>query len=146
VNVSAIQIETYGWLQLDAPAPGAPTPAGWISLPAVGDEFLRQLCAKALVRKVVKGVERREWVNVIRRDEATDCRNYARAAAHLVGLDRFTEADWRGLEAPFGLPPPPPEPPPPEPPPAPPTAGVPGAGTPPVTWRRSGYWRGRRDR
>jgi len=29
---------------------------------AVGDEFLRQLTAEALVRKVVRGVERLEWI------------------------------------------------------------------------------------
>jgi phage terminase large subunit GpA-like protein len=103
VNVHAIQTETYGWLHLDAPAPGAPTPAGWVAIPAVGDEWLKQLCAKALVRTIRKGVERSEWVNVYRRDEATDCRNYARAAAHLVGLDRFGEDDWRRLEIPLGI-------------------------------------------
>jgi phage terminase large subunit GpA-like protein len=143
VNVNAIQVETYGWLHLDAAAPGQPTPAGWISLPAVGDEFLRQLCAKALVRQVIKGVERQHWINVYRRDEATDCRNYARAAAHLVGLDRFTEDDWRHLELPLGEPPPPaPEPAAPSPGPT-ATVPVPGAGAPPIGWRRSDYWRGR---
>jgi len=144
VNVHALRTELYGFLQLDAPAPGAPTPAGWVSLPAVGDEFLQQLVAHALVRKVVRGVERLEWVNVHRRDEAGDCRNYARAAAHLVGLDRFTEDQWRQLEAPFDLPPPPADPAPAPPaaaPPAGPVAGLPGpAGEAPVAWRRSGYW------
>ncbi len=144
VNVHAIQIETYGWLHLDAAPPGTGTPAGWIALPAVGDEFLRQLCAKALIRKVIKGVERQEWINVYRRDEATDCRNYARAAAHVVGLDRFTEEDWRRLELPLGVAPPAPAPEPqatkPEEPGA-PTVPVPGEAPPaPVAWRRSAYW------
>ena len=79
-----------------------PFPAGWVSLPAVGDEFIQQLVAHALVRRVVKGVEKLEWVNVHRRDEAGDCRNYARAAAHLVGIDRYTEDDWRRLELALG--------------------------------------------
>jgi phage terminase large subunit GpA-like protein len=140
VNVHALRLEFYGWLQLDAPAPGMPTPAGWVSLPAVGDEFVQQLVAHALVRRVVRGVEKLEWINIHRRDEASDCRNYARAAAHLVGIDRFTEDDWRRLEAPLGGPSAPPEPPPSAPSPAPPTVPLPGAGAPHPGWRRSSFW------
>jgi phage terminase large subunit GpA-like protein len=141
VNVHALRIELYGWLHLDAPAPGMPTPAGWVSIPAVGDEFLQQLVAHALVRRVKQGVERLEWINVHRRDEAGDCRNYARAAAHLVGIDRFTEDDWRRLEEPFSGPStPPPEPPPSAPPSAPPTVPLPGASAPHPGWRRSSFW------
>jgi len=145
VNVHALRVELYGFLHLDASAPGMPTPAGWVSLPAVGDEFLRQLVAHALTRALVRGVERLQWVNVHRRDEASDCRNYARAAAHLVGLDRFTEDEWRTLEAPFGTPAPPPE----GPPPSSAPASDPGVVAPPgaaaaVSWRRSDFWGGRR--
>jgi phage terminase large subunit GpA-like protein len=141
VNVHALRIELYGWLHLDAPAPGMPTPAGWVSLPAVGDEFLQQLVAHALVRRVKQGVERLEWINVHRRDEAGDCRNYARAAAHLVGIDRFTEDDWRRLEEPFGGPSAPVAPPPSAPPPSSaPTVPLPGANAPHPGWRRSSFW------
>jgi phage terminase large subunit GpA-like protein len=145
VNVHALKVETYGWLGLDAPAPGATPPPGWISLPAVGDEFLRQLTAEQLVRKVVRGIERQEWVKVYNRNEALDCRIYARAAAHLVGIDRLTDADWTTLEAPFALPPPPPAPPPAPPPDAgPPAATPPAAPAGPIRWRRSSYWSPRR--
>lgn len=149
VNVHALKVETYGWLGLDAPAPGTTTPPGWISLPAVGDEFLRQLTAEQLVRKVVRGIERQEWVKVYNRNEALDCRIYARAAAHLVGLDRFSDADWTVLEAPFGPPEPPAPPSPPNPrapqetvrrggvPPAPPEPPARG----PIRWRKSDFWR-----
>jgi len=34
-----------------------------------------------------------------RRNEALDCRVYARAAASIYGIDRFTEKHWRELEA-----------------------------------------------
>jgi phage terminase large subunit GpA-like protein len=97
VDTHAIKLETYGWLYLEPPDDRVSFPAGWIALPAVGDEFCRQLVAEHLVSKIVKGREVREWVRV-HRNEALDCRVYARAAAHLVGLDRFTEADWRTLE------------------------------------------------
>ena len=147
VNVHALRLELYGWLGLETPALGMPSPPGWISLPAVGDEWLQQLVAHALVRRVVKGVERLEWINVHRRDEAGDCRNYARAAAHVLGVDRFTEDDWRRLEVALG-PAAEPPPPPPEPPPAPAsspeperrTVAVPTAGAATVRWRRSRFW------
>jgi hypothetical protein len=114
-----------------------PGHARWVSLPAVGDEFLRQLTAEQLVRRVVKGYERQEWIKVYNRNEALDCRVYARAAAHLVGLDRFGEDDWRRLEAPFGTPPPAPVAAPPG---GPPVVAPPGAPPAGVTWRRSGFW------
>jgi phage terminase large subunit GpA-like protein len=101
VDTHAIKLETYGWLYLDPPADGVTFPAGWVSLPAVGDEFLRQLTAEHLVRKIVNGRETRVWIKGYNRNEALDCRVYARAAAHLVGLDRFTDADWTALEGPF---------------------------------------------
>jgi len=152
VNVHALKVETYGWLGLDAPAPGTAAPPGWISLPAVGDEFLRQLTAEQLVRKVVRGIERQEWVKVYNRNEALDCRIYARAAAHLVGIDRLTDDDWTTLEAPF-IPPEPPAPPPPPNPRAPQETMLVGVGVPPpppttpagpIRWRKSDFWDRRR--
>jgi phage terminase large subunit GpA-like protein len=141
VNVGALKQETYGWLELTGSGPGEAVPPGWISLPAVGDEVLRQLCAEQLVRKVVRGVERAEWQKIYNRNEALDARVLARAAAHLVGMDRFTDDDWRQLEAPFGIPPAPPETPPPSaPPPSAPTVPAPGAGAPHPGWRRSTWW------
>ena len=154
VNVSAFKTELYGALSLDGPAPGAPPPVGWVSLPAVGDEFLRQLVAEQVVRKVVRGVERLEWQKVYNRNEALDCFVLARAAAHLVGLDRFTDADWRALEAPFGIAPPAP-PLVPQPGQSPtsnpvsnaqsaaatgPVVPAPGIARPEIRWRHSTYW------
>ena len=37
------------------------------------------------------------------RNEALDCRIYARAAASLVGIDRFKEDHWRMLESQIGI-------------------------------------------
>lgn len=37
------------------------------------------------------------------RNEALDCRVYARAAAWIVGLDRWSERKWRELEAQLGV-------------------------------------------
>ena len=37
------------------------------------------------------------------RNEALDCRVYARAAAWILGADRWDEATWRRLEAQAGV-------------------------------------------
>ena len=157
VDGHAIKLETYAWLGLDAPDDGVTFPAGWIALPAVGDEYLRQLTAEQLVRKIVQGVERHVWIKQYNRNEALDCRVYARAAAHLVGLDRYTAADWDRLDEPFAAVPPDADVPEDDAPPPAATASAPDAtparpaATPPVVplpegdgpppqWRPSAFW------
>jgi phage terminase large subunit GpA-like protein len=51
-------------------------------------------------RRSVKGFPRASWEKeASRRNEALDCRVYARAAAAIYGLDRFEEQHWRRMEA-----------------------------------------------
>ena len=38
-----------------------------------------------------------EWQKLRERNEALDCRVYARAAAWIVGIDRWSEARWAEL-------------------------------------------------
>lgn len=91
--------ELYGWLRLEAPLDNQPFPAGWCHFPEYDDEFFRQLTAEQLVsRKNRKGFVRLEWELIPgRENHALDVRVYARAAAALVGLDRFGESDWAAL-------------------------------------------------
>jgi phage terminase large subunit GpA-like protein len=42
------------------------------------------------------------WQKLRERNEALDCRVYARAAAWILGADRWTEARWVDLEAQLG--------------------------------------------
>jgi phage terminase large subunit GpA-like protein len=53
------------------------------------------------VTHVVKGYRKTEWQKNPgqERNEALDCRVYARAAAALVGLDRYAEEHWLEIEA-----------------------------------------------
>jgi phage terminase large subunit GpA-like protein len=70
---------------------GEPFPAGYCHFPRYEEEYFRQLTAESLV----KG----HWVVAPnRRNEALDCRVYARAAASIYGIDRFTERHWRELD------------------------------------------------
>lgn len=84
--------------QLEA---GADWPIGYVHLPrGVEDEWVRQLVAEQLVTsKNKKGFLHLEWQQVRDRNEALDCRVYARAAAWLLGVDRWNEARWQRLDA-----------------------------------------------
>ena len=52
--------------------------------------------------KTKRGFARLEWQKLRERNEALDCRVYARAAAWIVGADRWSEARWVDLETQLG--------------------------------------------
>ncbi len=81
-------------------------PAGYIHLPrGIDAEWMKQLVGEQLVTvKTKRGFQRLEWQKLRERNEALDCRVYARAAAWLAGADRWTEAMWRDLELQVGMP------------------------------------------
>ena len=98
VGVSLIKEELYGWLRLPTPVEDEPDPIGFCHFPEYESEFFKQLTAEQMVSKVVKGYKKTEWQKTRDRNEALDCRVYARAAANVVGLDRFKDAHWKRLE------------------------------------------------
>ena len=66
-------------------------------------EWVKQLVAEQLVTvKTKRGFTRLEWQKLRERNEALDCRVYARAAAWIAGADRWTEAMWHNLEQQVG--------------------------------------------
>lgn len=99
VCVSIAKSELYGWLNLDI-GPDGIAPPGYCHFPEYDDEFFRQLTAEQLVaHKTRKGYIRTEWQVIPgRQNHHLDTRNYARAAAFVAGLDRFTESDWTSRE------------------------------------------------
>lgn len=96
--------ELYGWLGLQPADAGQPDPAGWCHFPEYEAEYFKQLTAEQLVaKKNRRGYTVLEWeVLPGRENHALDVRVYARAAAAVVGLDRFTETDWTALERSYG--------------------------------------------
>ena len=50
-----------------------------------------------------RGFGHQEWQKMRERNEALDCRVYARAAAWILGADRWDEATWRSLENQAGV-------------------------------------------
>jgi len=108
VGVSIVKGETYRALRLELPTEsefeahrkegGSGYPPGFIHFPEIEEEFFQQLTAESLVTRTHKGFPVREWQKDRERNEALDCRVYARAAAASYGMDRFGEIHWRKLE------------------------------------------------
>ena len=103
--VSTFKAETYRFLRLERPteedmAEGAAFPPGSVHLPHwVENEWLKQFVAEQLVTvRTKRGFARLEWQKLRERNEALDARVYARAAAWIVGADRWPEAKWQELE------------------------------------------------
>jgi phage terminase large subunit GpA-like protein len=84
--------ELYRWLKLEWPTEealgaGASYPPGACHFPQYGEEYFKQITAECLVTRIVKGFPRGSWEKEPgRRNEALDCRAYARAAAAIYGL------------------------------------------------------------
>ena len=105
VAVSTFKAETYRHLGLPRPTKeelveGVQYPPGTVHLPDwVDSEWLKQLVAEELVTvRTKRGFARLEWQKLRERNEALDCRVYARAAAWIIGADRWSEARWVDLE------------------------------------------------
>src|SRR5580704_14848450 len=100
VNGAMIKEELYRWLHLDRPTEesGAPYPPGYCHFPKYSEEYFKQLTAEQLVTRIVKGYRRPEWQKTRERNEGLDARVYARSAAAVYGMDRFTDVVWQTLE------------------------------------------------
>ena len=85
-------------------ADGAAFPPGTVHLPQwVDTEWLKQFVAEQLVTvRTKRGFARLEWQKLRERNEALDCRVYARAAAWIAGADRWPDEKWRDLEDQLG--------------------------------------------
>lgn len=108
VGASFCKSELYGALRKDKPtdeqmANGELYPPGFCHFPKHGEEYFKQLTAEKLVTvKDRRGFPRREWRKLRERNEALDCRIYARAAAAALGIDRLQESAWQKLEQALG--------------------------------------------
>lgn len=104
VAVSTFKAETYRWLWLSRPtdeelAANKPYPGGYVHLPrGVDAEWVKQLVAEQLVTvRDHRGFDKHEWRKLRERNEALDCRVYARAALWVAGADRYGDAFWKRL-------------------------------------------------
>ena len=104
VGVSIIKSELYGWLKLDGAGDDGIYPAGFCHFPQYDEEHFKRLCSEQLTTKKVNGREVYRWIKTYERNEQLDCRVYARAAASMFGMDRFSDKDWDVLEGKYDIP------------------------------------------
>jgi phage terminase large subunit GpA-like protein len=100
VNTSIGKEELYRALRLSAPdlAAGEPWPSGFCHFPEYGKEFFEQLCAEQLITHTMAGRTTNRWEKRRDRNEALDCRIYARAAAATMRMDVWQDKRWDELE------------------------------------------------
>lgn len=99
VGTDVVKRELYGWLNMEQPTHPERDgfPPGWCHFPSYAEEYFQQLTAEELVPRFVRGFRRYVWEKRRARNEALDCRVYARAAAAIVGVDRWNPEHWRAM-------------------------------------------------
>jgi phage terminase large subunit GpA-like protein len=103
IGVSIIKSELFNFLKQRKNDDGT-TPTGYIHFPEYNTEYFKQLTAEQLVTRIVKGYPKRIWQKTRDRNEALDCRVYARAAAIALGIDRWSESKWEQLSGKNNIP------------------------------------------
>ncbi len=92
VGVSLLKSELYGWLRLEEGE------GGYCHFPRYDENYFKGLVSEELViTKNKEGRDVKKWVKKFTRNEPLDCRVYARAAAHLVGMDNYGPKHWQVL-------------------------------------------------
>jgi len=95
IGVSLIKSEVYGFLKLGIDPETGSVPAGYCHFPIRDAAYFRGLTAEVLEQvKDKKGFDKYQWVKKYKRNEPLDCRVYARAAAAVVGMDRWPDERW----------------------------------------------------
>ena len=102
VGVSVVKAEVYGWLRQEIAEDGTPPP-GYCHFPQYDQQYFRGLTAEELKFKMIRGFRKYEWVKKYERNEPLDCRVYARAAASVVGMDRFQDEHWEKMRTSYGV-------------------------------------------
>ncbi len=97
VGTGRLKEELYTFLNLDPPTTAdTPFPRGYCHYPGdLDDEFFRQLTAE--------DYRKGKWVTIHERNEALDEACYARAAAAMLGVDRWGPEVWTELERLLGV-------------------------------------------
>lgn len=96
VGISVIKGEVYGFLKQQINTETGEVPPGYCWFPKRHLEYFKGLTAEELsiiVNK--KGHSTYQWVKKEDRNEPLDCRVYARAAAAIIGMDRWDDARWQ---------------------------------------------------
>ena len=97
IGVSIIKSELYGWLRQEKDEAGI-APPGFCHFPEYDPHYFKGITAEQLEFHMDHGYRKYQWVKKYERNEPLDCRVYARAAAAVIGMDRFTDAMWEAMK------------------------------------------------
>jgi phage terminase large subunit GpA-like protein len=107
VGSGVLKDQFYSWLALKKPTEeklkaGGRFPSGYCHFPEYDEEFFKQITAE---QKVIttnkKGFEVFAWEKTRKDNHFLDCRNYARAGATMLQIDRMRDEDWDLRESMF---------------------------------------------
>jgi phage terminase large subunit GpA-like protein len=104
VGVSLLKSELYGFLKLQAieGEDGKPDtyPPGYCHFPQYDRDYFKMLTSEQnqMVKNKKTGKVSYQWVKKQERNEVLDIRCYARAAAFIIGIDRFKDGNWEKIK------------------------------------------------
>jgi len=95
IGVSMLKTEFYGFLKKRINPETGEVPEGYCHFPKREPTYFRGLTAEEVIQVTNKrGYEEYAWVKKYKRNEPLDCRVYARVAAAVVGMDRWSADRW----------------------------------------------------
>lgn len=100
VGSSVLKDQFYGWLGLKKPTDeklkaGGEWPSGYCHFPEYEEEYFKQITAEQkLITTNKRGFEMYSWERTRKDNHYLDCRQYARAGASMLQIDRMIDADW----------------------------------------------------
>ncbi|MBV7529026.1 phage terminase large subunit family protein [Chitinophaga sp. sic0106] len=104
IGVNLIKEELYGDLHLQINHETGEVPPGYCHFPKRETSYFRGLTAEEMVLVTNnRNFEGFEWVKKYKRNEPLDCRVYARAAASIVGVDRWSDERWTREASPVDI-------------------------------------------
>jgi phage terminase large subunit GpA-like protein len=96
VGVNYIKSELYGFLRQSKNHDEGTAPNGYCYFPKRDPHYFRGLTAEVQqMTRNKRGYLKYVWVKKYDRNEPLDCRVYARAAAAIIGIDRWKEQRWK---------------------------------------------------
>ena len=100
VNTFIAKEELYRWLRLPVPdfSRGEEWAPGFCHFPMYGKEYFESLTSEHLVTRTINGRRFSRFEPTRERNEALDCRVYARAAALSLRVDGWAKSKWDDLE------------------------------------------------
>lgn len=97
IGTNIAKSELYGMLRQKRD-PEKPLPAGWCHFPEYDSEYFKMLTAEQTVARIIRGYRKYQWEKTRERNEALDCRIGNRAMSVLLGVDRWSDEEWKRRE------------------------------------------------